>query len=200
MEKRQIERFFQILSRFVPGKCKVILTGAAAGSLLGSVRLSRDIDFALEFLGNKDDWEKLEEAIHKTEQLTGVPAQYAQDISRWGMVSLLDYKKHTTLYRGFNLLEVRILEPAYWSLGKISRFLDPDIQDMISVFKKQKISQDKLVTIWGRALKSSPPSSHLFQFKRQAEEFLRVWGKSIWGQQFNFDKTVQLFYKEAGIL
>jgi len=86
MEKRQIERFFQILSRFVPGKCKVILTGAAAGSLLGSVRLSRDIDFALEFLGNKDDWEKLEEAIHKTEQLTGVPAQYAQDISRWGII------------------------------------------------------------------------------------------------------------------
>ncbi|MBI1979432.1 MAG: hypothetical protein HYS58_01565 [Elusimicrobia bacterium] len=198
MGKNQINRFFQVLSQFVPSKCKVILTGAAAGSLMGSIRLSRDIDFAVELVkSSHDSWGKLESAIHKTEQLTGIPAQYAQDIGRWGMISLMDYKKHTLGYQRFGLLEVRILEPEYWSLGKISRFLEPDIQDMISVFKAQKVSLDKLVTIWGLALKNSPPSSHLFQFRMQVEEFLRVWGKSIWGQEFNFDKTLQRFYKES---
>ncbi len=69
---------------------------------------------------------------------TGIQANYAEDIDRWGMVTLLDYRNNTKLYKKYGKLALWVLDPAYWSIGKMTRFIDPDIQDMIQVFRKKK--------------------------------------------------------------
>lgn len=200
MNRKQINTFFRVLAEQLNEKVIVLLTGAAAGAIWGQVRPSVDVDFAVQV--RKSDgktWEKLEAAIERTVRLTGTQANYSEDIDRWGLITLLDYKRRTHPYRRFGLLEVRLLDPAYWSIGKMTRYLDPDVRDMVQVFKRQKVPADRLARLWGRALKGSPRSGALFQFRRQVEDFLHTYGPTIWGKKFDAGKTIRLFYKEAGI-
>jgi hypothetical protein len=200
MNRRQIDTFFQVLSEQWDQELSVLLTGAAAGTIWGQVRPSVDIDFAVQVRKkDKETWEKLESAIERTVRLTGTQANYAEDIDRWGLITLLDYKRHTHPYRTFGRLRVRVLEPAYWSIGKMTRYLDPDVRDMIQVFKRQKVPADRLARLWGRALKKSPRSAALIQFRRQVEDFLRTYGSAIWGKRFDAGRTMRLFYREAGM-
>jgi len=200
MNLRQIDRFFQVLSEQLDEELVVLLTGAAAGTIWGQVRPSVDVDFAVQLRRrDKETWEKLEAAIERAVKLTGTQANYAEDIDRWGLIALLDYKRRTHPYRRFGRLQVRLLDPAYWSIGKMTRYLDPDVRDMVQVFKRQKVPADRLARLWGRALKRSPRSAVLIQFRRQVEDFLRTYGPAIWGKQFDAGKTTRRFYREAGI-
>src|SRR5687767_14495550 len=102
MQKRQIDRFFKTLSDELDFAVTVILTGAAAGNLMGQVRPSRDIDFEIKSqMKSKGAWEEIDLAVQRTVLKTGIQAQYAEDIDRWGMISLLDYNRHAKLYRQF---------------------------------------------------------------------------------------------------
>jgi len=201
MDKRQIERFFKIIDKEFQKDARAILTGAAAGAIWGSTRPSIDIDFAIDLQSYADpDWERMESAIRKAIQETGIQANYAEDIDRWGMVSLLDYKKNSTLYKKFGKLALMVLDPAYWSIGKMTRFIDPDIQDMIQVFRKKKVSPSRLAEVWGRALKESPKSTALIRFRRQVEIFIKSYGTKIWGKSFNAMETIHQFHSSAGIV
>jgi len=127
MSPEQIDRFFRTLAKEVQTSTTVILTGAAAGSLLGHVRASADVDFAI--LTGSDDaarWQQVEAAIARVERLTKIQAQYAEDIDRWSSISLLDYRRHARRYRRFGTLDLRILDPPYWAIGKLSRYLPQD--------------------------------------------------------------------------
>jgi hypothetical protein len=200
MNRRQIDTFFQVLSEQWDQELGVLLTGAAAGTIWGQLRPSVDIDFAVQVRKkDRQTWEKLEAAIERTVRLTGTQANYAEDIDRWGLITLLDYKRHTHPYRTFGRLRVRVLDPAYWSIGKMTRYLDPDVRDMIQVFKRQKVPADRLARLWGRALKRSPRSAALIQFRRQVDDFLRTYGPTIWGKKFDAEKAMHRFYGEAGI-
>ena len=204
MNVKEINRFFKILSRKLDGKTKAILTGAAAGAIWGNVRLSMDLDFAIEtaIKTTKRDpqaWVKLEKALEETVKLTGFKVDYAEDIDRWGLVVLLDYKKRSLPYRRFGLLEVRLMDPAYWSIGKMTRYLHSDHDDMAKVFKNQKVSWNRLVRVWGKALRESPHSGALAAFRRQVEHFLRSYGRWVWGREFSAEKAVRAFHKNAGI-
>ena len=200
LNRRLIDRFFKVLSGQLDRKAHVVLTGAAAGNLLGDVRPSSDIDFAINIKeSNPQSWEKIEAAIRDTIRDTGLNANYAQDIDRWGLISLMDYLKHTLPYQQFGLIKVEILAPAYWSIGKMTRYLQLDIRDMVRVFKKQKIAYQELARTWGAALKKSPRSTALFQFRKHVEDFLRHYGRSIWGKTFDPERAVLLFNSAAGI-
>jgi len=200
MNRRQVDTFFRVLAEQSNEKVTILLTGAAAGAVWGHVRPSVDVDFAVQLrTGEKKSWEKVAAAIKRTVQLTGIQANYAEDIDRWGLITLLDYKRRTLPYRRFGLLQVRLLDPAYWSIGKMTRYLDPDVRDMVQVFKRQKVPADRLARLWGAALKKSPRSAALFQFRRQVEDFLQTYGSTIWGKKFDAGKTLRLFYREAGI-
>ncbi len=200
MNQRQIATFFRVLSRELNRPARVILTGAAAGSIWGSARPSLDIDFAITLRRNRAaQWEAVELAVARTTRLTGIPANYAEDIDRWGQISLLDYRRHTRLYRRIGTLEVRLLDPAYWSIGKISRYLDPDVRDVVGALRRQRVPTARVIGVWARALRASPKSAALTQFRRQAEHFLRSHGRAIWGTQFDPDAAVQQFRRAAGI-
>lgn len=195
MNKKQIERYFKTLSKIYPRKCRVILTGAAAGALYGRVRATMDIDFSAETA----DWEHFSKAVEQTSLRTGITAQYAEDIDRWSPITLMDYKKRTFIYGWFGPVEVRLMEPSYWAIGKLSRYLDPDIGDLIKVFKKTRTPWREVASVTGRALRKSPKSTACFLFKRQTEDFFKRFGKKIWGRAFDAKEAISLFYQRAGV-
>ncbi len=195
MNKAQVERYFKILGDIYPKKCRIILTGAAAGALYGRVRATMDVDFAAQ----AEDWGRFSKAIDEASRRTGIAAQYAEDIDRWSSITLMDYDKHTYLHRRFGLVQLRLMEPSYWAIGKLSRYLDPDIQDLVKVFKKTKTRWQDVACIAGKALRQSPKSTALFLFRRQTEDFLRRFGPKIWGKALDTGKAVSLFQKYAGV-
>ncbi len=195
-----INRFFKILAENLDRKAYVLLTGAAAGNVLGKIRPSNDIDFAIRLADqDRKSWDQIHEAVQKTIRLTGINANYIDDIDRWGLISLMDYMKHTLPYQQFGQIKVEVLEPAYWSIGKMTRYLAPDIQDMIQVFKKQRVLCSELTQIWALALKKSPRSTTLFDFIKHVEDFLKHYGRQVWGKSFNAEEEIRGFRKAAGI-
>lgn len=201
MSRRQVEQFFRVFSKELNEPATVILTGAAAGALWGHVRPSRDVDFAIQpRRRDRGCWERIEAAVERATQVTGITANYAQDIDRWGTISLMDYQTHTRPYRRFGVVQVRLMDPAYWSIGKVSRYIGPDVRDLVAVFKTEKIPPARLLKVWGKALRASPPSDSQFQFRRNVENFLQVYGRAIWGKSFEPEGAVRRFHREAGIL
>lgn len=200
MNQKQIDRFFKLLSdnlTGIKGEIKIILTGAAAGSLMGSVRPSLDIDFAA--ICSKEDFEKLETAIKNVSEITAIPVNYSEDIDRWSQITFLDYKKHIFPYKTFGNVKVNILSPDYWSIGKISRYLDPDVEDLVKVLKNKKVEPLRLARLWGVALRNSPRSSACFSLRLHVEHFFKTYGGDIWGKGYNPDKYIKEFWETAGI-
>ncbi|MBI2495869.1 MAG: hypothetical protein HYY90_03295 [Candidatus Omnitrophica bacterium] len=194
MVPTQIERFFRTLAQECDEPATVILTGAAAGSLWGHIRPSVDIDFAIRpSRRSRRRWAAIEEAIERTVRRTGISANYAEDIDRWSSVSLLDYQRHARPYRRFGTLRVRVLDPAYWSIGKMSRYLDPDVRDVVAVFRRHPVALPRLLRLWARAARASPRSLAVTQFCRQAEHFLRTDGRAIWGRAFDAERAIARF-------
>jgi len=198
---RQIDRFLKILAKEVGTPARAYLTGAAAAALWGRVRPSLDVDLGLEMKrGAKRDWESIERAVERTTRLTGIPVNIAEDIDRWGMITLLDYRRSSRRYRQFGLLEVRLLHPANWSIGKLTRNLDADIRDVAEVFRRQSATVTKVASTWGRALRASPASSTQFQFRRNVEHFFRRQGPAIWGASFDPEATIASFHRASRML
>jgi hypothetical protein len=194
-----VERFLKGLSRDLRREAVIYLTGAAAGSLLGNVRPSLDIEFGVETKGGAEAWRDLEAAVERNRRLTGLAVNFAEDIDRWGQISLLDYKKRAKPFKRFGKLSVKILAPAYWSIGKMTRFLEPDVRDMAAVFKAQGTPWRELVRVWGRAVAASPRSLAQTRFIRQVEQFLGAEGPGIWGKNLDLPRALREFQKNAGI-
>ena len=112
MTRRRIEDFLAILARELKRPARAYVTGAAAAALWGRVRPSVDIDIGVELVGRRGavDWQVVEQAVQRTTRLTAIPANVAEDIDRWGMITLLDYRRSSRRYRRFGQLEVRLLE------------------------------------------------------------------------------------------
>jgi hypothetical protein len=200
MNPKQIDRFFQVLSRELREEAKIFITGAAAGALWGHIRPSADIDFAIE-LKSRDprQWDHLEEALERTVRLTGIQANYAEDIDRWGQISILDYKRRAIAYRRFGPLRVYLLDPVAWSIGKMTRYMDADVKDMVEVFRRQRTPANRLIKYWAEALRHSPLSARLLAFRKQVEHFLKSHGRTIWGKVFDPQAAIRQFHRRLGL-
>lgn len=201
MNQKQIDNFFQVFSQNLKGrlvgKIKIILTGAAAGTLLGGVRPSIDIDFAVTCGNNY--LEESGNAIKEASEITGIAVNFSEDIDRWSQITFLDYKKHVIPYKTFGRVEVVILSPPYWSIGKITRYLDPDIDDLVRVLKNNPVPCLKLAALWGKALLKSPRSSASYTFRSHVEHFLKTYGRIIWGKDYNLNQCLRVFWNTCGI-
>ena len=175
----------------------VILTGAAAGSLFGHVRPSLDIDFEIQT--GRSEAASLEEAIQKISEKTGITANYSEDISHGSMIDFLGYRKTALPYRQIGKLRIKLISPEYWTLGKMGRFIEPDIRDLVKVIKKKKLAAERLILLWGRALRSSPLSLASRQFRDHVIFFLKTRGKTAWGKRFDAGKAIALFRHTARI-
>lgn len=204
MTKKQIILYFKELSVLFPYPARVFLTGAVAGSIYGGVRATMDVDFALEFKTRSRSmkrklWEQFRQAAEEIRERTKISAQYAEDIDRWSSITYLDYKKHTIKFEKFGKIEVRILNPAYWAIGKFTRFILQDERDLVQVFRKTKVNWRKLCGVLGKALRKSPQSTACFQFRTQVENFLKIHGREIWGKGFSSENAIRAFHQSAGI-
>jgi len=199
MNRKQIDKFFLAVSKNIKdipkGKIKIILTGAAAGTLMGGSRPSIDIDFSIEYAQKYTQY--VESAVKQASSITGIAANFSEDIDRWSQITFLDYKQHTIPYKTFGAVEVSILSPAYWSIGKITRYLDPDVDDLVRVLKSNSISAKTLAKLWGKALLESPRSTASFAFKIHVEHFFKAYGSVIWGEGFDSDNCISIFWKSC---
>lgn len=195
MSPEQIERFFRLLAKELPRPVTVILTGAAAGSLMGHVRPSLDIDFAIFPTRSPSaaSWKTIEDAVERVGQLTGIRPHYAEDIDRWSSVALRGYRQRSRLYRRFGRLEMRLLDPATWAIGKLSRYLPQDIDDLVAILAQQRLPAATLVSYWAQALRHSPRSQALTLFRDHVEDFLRTHGTTIWGRSFDPENATRRF-------
>jgi hypothetical protein len=198
-----LDAFFEELARRVPSPVKVILTGGAEALLLGSSRPTADIDFgiALSVAGGTEDhsWGMVEAAVAEASRAAGVAVQYSADIDRWSMVAMPNYRRHTQPYRRYGRVTVHLLEPAYWAVPKLARYLDTDQLDLQVVLQAQRVQPQHLARVCGRALRASPRSTALFLFRQHVEDFLRTRGASVWGEGFDAEAAVTVFHRAAGI-
>ncbi len=200
MNIKQIDRFFEIFSRELGEDAHVLLTGAAAGALWGRIRPSFDVDFEVTLRRKSPAlWDRVEKAAAAASRETGIQANFADNIDRWGMISLLDYRKHKVAYKHFGPLKLELMDPLYWSIGKMTRYLRSDVEDVIEVFRCQRVPWQQVVKIWGKALLKSPRSTALHLFRQQVEFFLKQHGKRCWGKAFP-EASLSEFRQAAGII
>ena len=134
-------------------------------------------------------------AVRRASDVTGIAVNFSEDIDRWSQITFLDYRKHTIAYKTFGRIAVFVLSPSYWSIGKIARYLDPDVDDLVKVLKTNPVNPPELAGLWGRALTNSPRSTASFTFKKHAEHFLRTYGATIWGKGFDREDCLKALSK-----
>jgi hypothetical protein len=197
-----IDRFFEDLSLRVHRPVLILLTGGAAAILQGVERATFDIDFevALKKVVRKStdprhDWDAIQKAIEATSRSTGITPQYSEDIDQWSSIALP--AKKSRLYRRFGKVEVRILDPGLWAIGKLARYLSTDVQDLRVVLKAANTRPKTMVKLWGTALGISPASSSQATFRKQVESFLDQHAREIWGVQGDSEGLKRLFLETA---
>ena len=175
-DKRDIEHFFKRLSEFITEDIDIYLLGGCALIILGASRATQDIDF--EIRGASD------ETIERIQQFCNdknIPVNFSEDAGMWGMISINNNRNTALPYCDFGKISVRILAPLDMSIGKIERFTDIDVQDIIFIIKKFSINAEELLTAWARALNKSLKSEKNFLFRRQVESFIKTYSKKLWG-------------------
>jgi hypothetical protein len=195
MKVKDADAYFKALSREVQTPLVLVVTGGIAASILADERSTDDIDFAiLRFV--RKTLPDLDTLLQRLAKKRGILIQYSADIDRWSSVSFLDWKRHSRLYKRLGLLEVRILDPYYWSIGKITRGTERDLKDLVAVIRKQKLDWKKLTALWARALRKSPPSTALFNVRSQMENFLRSSKKRTFDRTYDRSLAVTYFQKK----
>ncbi len=193
MNKRQIDLFFKTLDRELGLKGTIILTGASAGSLMGHIRPSFVFDFEIRLARKTPQTKaKLEKSIDKAAQIVGVAVNFSENIGGWSRIHYLDYRKTALPYKKMGNLEIKLIAPEYWTIGKMARFLELDIQDMIKIITKKKLKPKRLISIWAKAVRSSDLSLELGQFRNHVNYFFRNHGKKLWPQA-NLDHCSKQF-------
>lgn len=198
-----LDAFFEALAARVPCRVKLILTGGAEALLLGSTRPTGDLDFGITLITTvkayERHWAEVETDIAAASRVTGVTVQYSTDIDRWSAIAMPNYHRHTRLHRRFGRVWVHLLEPAYWAVPKLARYLDTDAADIQSVLRAQGVKPMPLARLCGRALRTSPRSSAQFSFRQHVEHFFRTHGTTVWGSSFDVEGAVCAFQRAAGI-
>jgi hypothetical protein len=198
VKPRDIDRFFEDLGERLDRPIQVVITGGAAAILQGTSRATFDIDFEVRLKKTSlypAGWEAVQKAIEDTSQATGIAAQYSEDIDRWSSIAMPS--RNSRLYRRFRKIEVRLLDPAVWAIGKLARYLASDIQDLRTVLKKEDKPPKLLVKLWGRALGISPASSSQSTFRRQVESFLENYAREIWGSKTDVQELQRVFLRST---
>jgi len=199
-----LDAFFAALAVRVPCHVKIIITGGAEALLLGSSRPTLDLDFGLSVTsgraGIETYWAEVEAAIAAASEAAQLTVQYSADIDRWSLITMPGYVRHTRPHRRYGRVTVHLLEPAYWAVQKLTRYVDSDISDLQSVLRNQRVAPLPLARVCGRSLRASPRSTALFAFRQHVEHFFRTYGPALWGPEFDPESALGVFHRAAGIV
>jgi hypothetical protein len=193
-----IDRFFSLLGKRLPFAVRVTLTGGGAAILEGVQRATRDLDFQIS-LGRAPGKRHvlLQDAIRAVEAQTGIAAQYEESIETWSSIAWPEARARSYRYKRFGRVDVHLLDPLWWSVGKMTRYLDYDVSDVITVFKKMKVRPEQAVRAWGKALGRSPMSNAQSIFQRQVLGFLDRHARPLWGKSVDVSALQALFLSTA---
>lgn len=184
MNRRQIDGFLSILARELAVPARAFLTGAAAAALWGRVRPSADIDLGLE----------LRQPRRQRGRDRAVGSRPLDSGDGWTIIQ--PAVDRTTQLTG---IPASVPRSNSWSIGKLTRALDPDLRDVAEVFRRQEVSWIRAAGLWGRALRASPASTSQYQFRLHVEDFFRKRGKIIWGEKFLPAAAMRRFHSAARI-
>ena len=197
MTPRKILSFFKRLDQRLDQPADVIIVGASAGALMGHIRPSVDIDFEIRLkkMRRSVSKNKLESAILGAAEESGVAVNYSENVGGWSMISYLNYRKTAVFYRKTGKLRLHLIAPEYWTIGKMARFLELDIQDMLKIIRRKKLSPGRLIKIWIAAVNASDLSLELGQFRDHVVYFLERHARRLWGKTADPAKLTALFLK-----
>lgn len=198
MNQRQIVLFFKTLNRKLGIKGTVIVTGASAGALMGHIRPSLDIDFEIRLARKTPQARaKLETSIVQAARIAGVAVNFSENIGGWSRINYLEYRKTALPYKKIGNLEIKFIAPEYWTIGKMARFLELDIQDMIKIISKKKLKPETLICIWAKAICSSDLSLEVGQFRDHVIYFIQNYGKKLW-PNVDLERLINQFRNRIG--
>ena len=186
-----MDAFFQALAKRWTHPTKITVTGAWAAAAWDVHRPTQDIDCEVGGLSNEQlaDFDRAADAAGKE---AGILLQYSTDIDRWSQITMLDYRESAQPWKRFGSINIYVLDPLHWSIGKIGRGINKDIDDLVNVFKRVQPDPAAVAMIWRKALEASPRSSQLWLTKQQALGFFRQHGRKIWGEQFSLKRVEQI--------
>ena len=146
MDKIQIQSILKILGERVPPFSQLYLVGGGALVLLGSHRLTIDIDF----IG--DDTAPNE--LHKTIiQIAKEQKFFMEPVAIERFIPLPDGNQERTILIGqFGNLEVFVADPYCIALSKLDRGFDTDIDDIVFLVRHNLVDIGLLERMTGTAL------------------------------------------------
>ena len=170
-------------------------------ALKGNTRITRDIDFEAHPQGSPalrvKRWALLENAIKEASRETGITPEYSENIDRWSGIAFPPHRQKAKPYKKFSSVTVDIMDIPTWAVGKLARYLESDISDLVFVLKREKPDPTATVRLWAKALAISPPSSGQELFKSKVLHFIREFGPAIWGKSFDITHHAKPFLDSA---
>jgi len=109
------------------------------------------LDFQVSFKKKSSSFSQVfQVAIEAVAKETGIAAQYDAAIESWSSISWPQARPKSRLYRNFGPVEVRILDPLWWAVGKLARYLKYDISDLVIVLKATHTKPEVAAKVWGK--------------------------------------------------
>lgn len=146
MDNTEIQSVLQILGERVPPSSRLLLVGGSALALLGSPRLTIDIDF----IGDDVSPSQLDKIIMQVARELKI---YIEPIAIERFIPVPEGSDERTIHIGqFGNLEVYVADPYSIALTKLDRGFDTDFDDMIFLVQRNLLEIEELERVTHQAL------------------------------------------------
>lgn len=146
MDTKEIQSILQTLGERVPHSSHLVLVGGSAMALLGSPRLTIDIDFVGDDLHPN--------ALHRSiMQIAKDLKVHVEPVPIERFIPLPKGSEKRNIHIGqFGNLEVYVADPYSIALSKLDRGFDTDFDDLVFLVQRNLVSLEELERITKNAL------------------------------------------------
>lgn len=146
MDNTEIQTILQALGERVPPASRLVLVGGSALALLGSPRLTIDIDF----LGDDIHPSELHQTIMQVAKELKI---FVEPVPIERLIPLPKGSAERSIYIGqFGNLEIYVADPYSIALSKLDRGFDTDLDDIVFLIQHDHITLEELERITQDAL------------------------------------------------
>ena len=146
MDNKEIQSILQSIGKRVPPSSRLVLIGGSALTLLGSPRLTIDIDF----VGDDVHPNKLHQSIMQIARELKI---HVEPVPLERFIPLPKGSAERNIRIGqFGNLEIYVADPYSIALSKLDRGVDTDFDDIVFLIRHNFITLDELERITRNAL------------------------------------------------
>ena len=165
-----LRSFLQRLGERYPGTATIYLLGGSALCLLGSPRVTLDVDYTVEVAP--------EDADHFQAVLAELAAEMRLDLEDVPLAEFIplppEARERRHAIGRFGQLEVYIFDPYSIALSKIARGFEADFEDVVFMLRERLIEFDELERLFEQVLPKAPEADIVPQeFRAYFEELRR---------------------------